>query len=202
MLVDVSLKLRNGMVFRKGSPPLELKTVKCIDVDGGAYETTILSIALHVGTHIDIVDKNKSIMPNRFIGRGILLDVSKAKGLIITLQEIKNKVNVLKNDFVFIKTCWDKFLGKEKYFEHPELSFEVVEWLANKKVNMVGIDAPGLGKKENHGLYDKYLVDNDVFVIENLVNLHLIKKRIFKVYYFPLSIENVEAIPARIIVEF
>jgi kynurenine formamidase len=201
MLVDVSLGLRNGMVFRKGSPPLELKTVKCIDANEGEYETTVLSTALHIGTHIDIIDKSKSIAINRFIGRGILLDVSKVLSSTITLQEIKNQVEVLNNDFVFIKTCWDRFLGEEKYFEHPELSFEAVKWLKNKKVNMIGIDAPGLGRKKNHGLYDKYLADNNIFVIENLANLHLIREQVFKVYCFPLSIANVEAIPARIIVE-
>ncbi|MEM3507273.1 MAG: cyclase family protein [Candidatus Bathyarchaeia archaeon] len=161
----------------------------------------VLSIALHVGTHIDIVEKSRSIAINRFIGRGVLLDV-KTLGSTITLQDFKNQADVFKNDFVFIKTCWDKFFGEEKYFKHPELSFEAIKWLISKKVNMVGIDAPGLARGKNHRLYDKYLADNNIFVIENLVNLNLIRKKVFKVYCFPLSIMNVEAVPARIIVEF
>ena len=117
------------------------------------------------------------------------------------MKDLKISSPIKENDFVFFRTGWDKYLNKEKYFDHPELSFEVIEWLANKKINMVGIDAPGLGKRKNHGLYDKFLADKNVYVIENLTNLDLIKKKIFKVYCFPFSVENFEAIHARVVVE-
>ncbi|NYT14148.1 MAG: hypothetical protein GKC01_06545, partial [Candidatus Methanofastidiosa archaeon] len=149
----------------------------------------------------DIVNKNNKIEVNRFIGRGVLVDISKCSEGPISLENISNKRLVKKDDFVFFRSCWSKNVGEEKYFDHPELSFEVIEWLSKKKVNMVGIDALGLGKGKNHGKYDRYLVDKSIYVIENLTNLDLIKDEVFTVYCFPLNMENLEAIPARVVVQ-
>lgn len=202
MLIDVSVKLESGMVFRKGSPPLIIKTVTCYDQDEGQYNTTFLSTAVHVGTHIDIMDQSKSIEITRFTGRGILIDVSGIQDRPVKLKDFEHRVaEIAENDFVFFRTGWEQYLGTERYFDHPELAFEVIEWLVSKKVNMVGIDALGLGRNKNHGLYDKYLADNNVFAVENLVNLDQIGDREFKVYCFPISIAGIEAVPARIAVE-
>ncbi len=201
MLIDVSLRLKEGMLFRKGSPSFSITQIKCFHEDEGKYETSIINTPSHVGTHIDIVNKNNKIEVNRFIGRGVLVDISKCSEGPISLENISNKRLVKKDDFVFFRSCWSKNVGEEKYFDHPELSFEVIEWLSKKKVNMVGIDALGLGKGKNHGKYDRYLVDKSIYVIENLTNLDLIKDEVFTVYCFPLNMENLEAIPARVVVQ-
>ncbi len=201
MLIDVSLKLKEGMIFRKGSPQLSINNLKCYHETEGYYYTSIINTPSHIGTHIDIISKDNLIELDRFIGRGILIDVSKIKESTISIDHISNKLSVKRNDFVFFKTNWSKYLGKEEYFDHPEISFEVLEWITKKKVNMVGIDALGLGKGKNHGAYDKYLSNNGIYIIENLINLEVIKKETFRVYCFPLSIEDLEAIPCRVIVE-
>jgi len=201
MLIDVSLKLVEGMIFRKGSPPISINNLKCYHELEGNYVTSIINTPSHIGTHIDVISKDNVIDINRFIGRGILVDISKIKESPIKMDHISNQFSVKKDDFVFFKTNWSKYLGEEEYFDHPEISFEILDWLIKKKVNMVGIDALGLGKGKNHGVYDRYLVDKGIYIIENLNNLGSIKKEIFKVYCFPLNIENLEAIPARVIVE-
>jgi kynurenine formamidase len=77
---------------------------------------------------------------------------------------------------------------------------EVVQWLASSKVNAVGIDALGLGRDRRHGEYDRLLAKSDVFVIENLANLRAVPTGEFTVYCLPLSIEDIDAIPARVLV--
>ena len=77
----------------------------------------------------------------------------------------------------------------------------MVQWLISKRVNAVGIDALGLGRGRRHGEYDRLLIRNDIFVIENLANLSAIPRKEFKVQCFPLKIENIDAIPARVVVE-
>ena len=201
MLIDVSLKLREGMIFRKGSPPFSISEIKCFHEEEGKYDTSIIATPSHIGTHIDFINKDNAIDMDRFIGRGVLIDISRLNERQIVMANINNKDSVKKGDFVFFRTDWSKKLGNEEYFDHPELSFEVLDWLIEKKVNMVGIDALGLGNGKNHGLYDRCLANKGVYIIENLANLDLIKQEIFKVYCFPLSIENLEAIPARVIVE-
>jgi len=201
MLIDVSLKLKEGMIFRKGSPVFSITRLKCFHEEEGQYDTSIIATPSHIGTHIDIIDKDNKIDLNRFIGRGILIDISNFNESPITLEHIKNQSSVREEDFVFFRSGWSKYLGYETYFDHPEISFEVIEWLSEKKINMVGIDALGLGKGKNHGAYDRYLAGNGIYIIENLINLDLIKNETFKVYCFPLSIDNLEAIPARVLVE-
>lgn len=79
---------------------------------------------------------------------------------------------------------------------------EVIEYLVSKKVNMIGIDTLGLGVSRNHGIIDEYLGKNKTYAIENLSNLDKIPTKDFKVYCLPMKIEAIDALPARILVEF
>jgi len=201
MLIDVSLKLKEGMVFREGSPSFSITSLKCYHENEGEYITSMINTPAHIGTHIDIIGKDTLIKLDRFIGRGVLIDISTVKESQISMKHIINPNIVKKGDFVFFKTNWSKKIESNDYYNHPELSFEVLDFLAIKGINMVGIDALGLGKGKNHGIYDRYLASKGVFIIENLTNLDLIKKESFIVYCFPLSVENLEAIPARVVVD-
>lgn len=79
---------------------------------------------------------------------------------------------------------------------------EVIEFLVDKKVNMIGIDTLGLGLRKNHGTIDEYLAKNKIYAIENLTNLKNIPEENFKVYCFPIQVEGIDALPARLLVEF
>jgi kynurenine formamidase len=198
MLIDVSMLITAGSVFRLGTPPIEIATRKFHHESEGEYETVMLSLPAHTATHVDLVFRERRITPRRMIGEGKLFDVTSVAGDQIQLNDIEHQVGIQAGDFVFFRTDWSKFAGTDRYYEHPELSLEVVQWLASNKVNAVGIDALGLGR--GHGEYDRLFAVNDVFVIENLANLCAIPKREFAVYCFPLSIENIDAIPARVLV--
>ncbi|MHC4433479.1 MAG: cyclase family protein [Planctomycetota bacterium] len=200
MLIDVSMPIAAGYVFRLGTPPVEIATRKFHHESEGEYETVMLSLPAHTATHVDLVFKERRIAPGRMIDKGKLFDVTGVAGNQIQLSDIEHQVGIQTGDFVFFRTDWSKFAGTDKYHRHPELSSEVVQWLASNKVNAVGIDALGLGRDRRHGKYDRLLAANDVFVIENLANLCAIPKREFTVYCFPLNIENVDAIPARVLV--
>ncbi|MDW7739717.1 MAG: cyclase family protein [Bacillota bacterium] len=202
MLIDVSLEITDGMVFRPGSPPVKIRTEEFFHEDeDGKYNTVTVSMPLHMGTHIDMVDKNNRIEPARFIGRGILFDVSSIVDREIVLEDLDHSITVEKGDFVFFKTGWDRYINSERYKIHPEISREILEWLVEKEINMVGIDALGLGRGRKHGDCDRYLSGNKIYVIENLVNLDRVRGKIFKVYCFPLKISETDAIPARVIVD-
>lgn len=88
------------------------------------------------------------------------------------------------------------------YDNHPEISIEVIEYLVDKKVNMVGIDALGIGAGRNHGIIDVFLGKHGAYAIENLTNLDKIPEKDFRVYCLPMKIEGLDAFPARILVEF
>jgi kynurenine formamidase len=200
MLIDVSLPITAGSVFRLGTSPVEITTHKFHHESVGEYETVILSLPAHTSTHVDLVFRDRRIAPERMIGKGRLVDVTGVGGDHIRLRDIQHLVGIEAGDFVFFRTDWSKFAGTDRYYQHPEFSLEVVQWLASNKVNAVGIDALGLGRDRRHSEYDKLLAGNDIFVIENLANLCAVPKSDFTVYCFPLNIENIDAIPARVLV--
>jgi len=201
MLIDVSMPITAGSVFRLGTPPVEIASRRFYHESEGEYESIVLSLSAHTATHVDLVFAEKRIEPERMIGRGKLIVVTQAPGSEIQLDDVEHQVEIESGDFVFFRTDWSKFVGTEEYHNHPELSPEVVQWLASKRINAVGIDARGLGRGRRHGEYDRLLMKNDIFVIENLANLSAIPTREFTAYCFPLKIENIDAIPARVVVE-
>jgi kynurenine formamidase len=201
MLIDVSMPIKKGVVFRLGTPPVEITSRKFYHESEGEYESVMLSLPAHTATHVDFVFAEKGIDPERMIGTGRLLDVTRVSGSEIQLADVANQVEVQNGDYVLFRTDWSKFVDTEKYYQHPELSSDVVHWLISKRVNAVGIDARGLGRDRRHGEYDRLLIKNDIFVIENLANLSAIPRKEFKVHCFPLKIENIDAIPARVVVE-
>ncbi len=204
MLIDVSMPIRQGDFFRYGIQPVEIKKATFHNEIDGQYEATIISMPAHTATHIDLVFDDRNVEIGRMIGRGKLFDVRGISDRVITLSDIENRALVKAGDFVFFRTGWDEFAQTDRYFEHPEISREVLEWLVSKRVNGVGIDTMGLARDPLHGEYDRFLAKNDIYVIENLYNLGAIpsdKLTDFTVYCFPLSIRGVDAIPARVVVE-
>ncbi len=200
MLIDVSMTVKAGSVFRPGTPPVDIATRTFHHESEGEYRTVMLSMPAHSGTHVDLVFRERRIAPDRMIGKGKLFDVTNVTANQIRLSDIEHQIGIQAGDFVFFRTDWSKFAGTDQYYQHPELSMEIVQWLVSKKVNAVGIDAQGLGRNQRHGTYDRLLAENDVFVIENLANLCAVPTKEFTVYFFPLSIEEIDAIPARVLV--
>jgi kynurenine formamidase len=201
MLIDVSIPITPGSVFRRGTPPVDIATRRFYDESEGEYQTVMLSLPAHTATHIDLVFPDNSIGLEQMIGPGKLLDATAVRGSSIGLADVEGEVELCEGDFVLFRTDWSRFVGTDRYYRHPELTPEVVQWLISKKVNAVGIDAGGLGLGRTHGEYDRLLVKNGIFVIENLANLAQIPGGRFKVYCFPLKIEGVDAIPARVVVD-
>jgi kynurenine formamidase len=201
MLIDVSMPITPGSVFRLGSPPVEIVTRTCSSESEGEYETVVVTMPAHTATHIDVVFSERRISPERMIGRGILIDVTAVGGAEIQLDDIEDKAAIRHGDFVLFRTGWSQYAGTDRYYRHPELSLEVIQWLASTGANAVGIDALGLGLGRRHSEFDRLLARSDIFVIENLVNLGDVPKKPFRVYCLPLSIEGIDAIPARVLVE-
>jgi kynurenine formamidase len=201
MLIDVSLTIRSGSIFRPGTPPVEISSQRFHHEAEGEYESIMLAFSAHTATHVDLVFPERRIEPERMVGAGKLIDVRQVSGRKVALADVGHQGEIEAGDFVFFRTGWSRFAGTEKYKDHPELSAEVVAWLAEGQVNAVGIDALGLAQGRGHGEFDRLLARHDIFVIENLANLGAIPPGPFRVYCLPLKIEDTDAIPARVLVE-
>ena len=161
----------------------------------------------HLGTHLDIMNvPNLDI--NRFIGPAKVVHVENIFNREIEPADFENKVDIQKGDFIIFKTDWlptyyetDYYVTGHPEAGHPELSDKTLEYLIQKEVNFIGIDAAGVKRREGHPKADMYCADHDVFVIENIINLNQLKQDTFKFYCFPLPLKNSSGLPVRLIAE-
>lgn len=202
MLIDITQETKIGKVYRPGSPALNVRKIICNEGTKSEYETIEYSIATHnMGTHIDVMGIGVEIPLDRLIGKGIKYDVSHITERPVEITDIDLSL-ITGGEFIFFQTNWDKYLLEEKYNNHPEISLDLVKELIKLNVNMIGIDALGIGKGKNHGVIDVLLGKEKKYAIENLCNLDKIPKTGFKVYCLPTKIEGLDALPTRIVVEF
>jgi len=144
----------------------------------------------HVGTHIEasshFYDDGKDINEyplEAFFGRAILLD---AEPGIIDARAIENLIgDIIKEQDIVI--CRNKKIGSG----YPYLIPESADWLAKKKIKMLGIDTNfKLGRDVEEGrLIHDILMSKGVTFIEFLDNLHLISKRVFFFIALPYRVK-------------
>ncbi len=184
----------------------------------------LLKLGSHTGTHIDapyhfLKDGQRidEIAVQRFIGNGILIDVSvKSERELIDSADLEFYVSeIKKGDFVILRTGWDRYFGTSRYLQHPFLSADAAGLLLKLGVALVGIDAlnidssyqtvmdpePLKGDSEGHTDYDypvhDILLGNDILIVENLCNLDKIKaiKGVFS--FLPLKLKDSDGSPIR-----
>ena len=134
----------------------------------------ILETCMHIGTHIDVaqhmVEGGKSLAqypPEKFMGRGTLIDARDRKVIDIDLLEDSN---IQPDDIVFILTGCNNTFGTPEYFEkYPIFTESFAKKLVEKRIKIVGMDSP---TPDNHPFpIHKILLRNDVLIIEMLTNL-------------------------------
>ncbi|MFH0991679.1 MAG: cyclase family protein [bacterium] len=163
-------------------------------------EVTRLSIGTHTGTHIDAPSHVFQGMPTidqydpaLWYSHAMVLDFSPRESRrAITKEELQQKFNVQQSGVV-LKTGWDKFFGREDYYQtYPPLSPEAAEYLAALGTTVVAADTPFT--LETHYI----LLKQGIPLITNLNNTaHLHEGRITLVAA-PLLIKGADGAPARV----
>ncbi|AUP81109.1 cyclase family protein [Flavivirga eckloniae] len=198
----------------------------------GWADDTIQKMGVHSTTHIDAPwhysptcngERSKTIdeIPlDLCYAEGVVIDMAhKADFDAITVKDIetfleKNDLTIKEGMIVLIKTGRDKFNGSKNFHEvGTGMSAEATEWLINKGIKVMGIDAwgwdlplPYLIKKaketSNSELFwEAHLVGQrkEYWHMEQLVNLDALPYTGFKVAVFPLKIVGASAAPARVV---
>mgnify|MGYP000293352588 CR=1 FL=1 len=165
---------------------------------------------LRVITHFDnpkaVLKDGKDILdypPSKFIGKCNILDV-RCSGSedVITLTRVKRAVThnyIYSGEAVFFYTGWAKYRGTPEYFLHPSISLEVAEWLIEKKISLIGVDAPNPTRIHSRKFHE-LLFSNDVLIVENLGDMEGLVGMKVKAITLPLPIKNIDIIPAKVLV--
>lgn len=168
----------------------------------GLQELQKVQIPPHTGTHVDTPDQflnnGKTIecyKLDKFIGRGMIIDVPKNGSEPITLNDLERYEDlVVQGDIVFFYTGWASKYGTKDYMNYPYLTDEVACWLIEKKVSIVGFDtfSPETICKDGESYPEypihKMLLEKDILIIENLADMNMIAGKIVYIYAIPLKV--------------
>ena len=193
--IDLTLTISESIPTFPGSPKPQFISWSNIKDDG--YNLELLFLSSHTGTHLDAPYhfvkngfKINQIPLDRLVGKAILIKLKKTNNFPITKSDItlfeKKNGTIPNNTSIFYYTGWQKNLKKNNYFtENPGLGDSAAEYLATKKINLVGIDSPSidLGKDQSFSVHH-ILSKNNILIVENLANLHKISSKEFNFTIF------------------
>lgn len=207
-IIDISIPLKEGMpAWPNGK---KLKIGKEMDMEkGDRSNDSFLECNVHTGTHIDA--------PRHFLKNGktmeqIPLDVLIGPATVahfpntdaITAQDLDD-LNLSNNiERLLLKTRNAEFWEKdEKKFREDFVALlpDAAQWISDHNIKLVGIDYLSIEPYRNEGFSTHHiLLKADVVIVEGL-NLASVEPGTYELVCMPLSIPNIEASPARAILQ-
>lgn len=195
-IIDVSRTISKDSVVYPEDSKLEMNEICSIGIDSPCNITGLGQWTTHFLTHVDpplhFIKDGKSLddIPlSRFMGRVKVIEIpDDCKA--ITRLEIEDR-NIEINDNVFFKTSNSQIETEDLFKpDYVYLSKDGAEFLAEKRVNLVGIDYLGIDKYEDEE-YPAHncLLSNEIIILEGLC-LENIKEGIYGFVALPLKIKN------------
>ena len=202
--LDVSVRLRSGMVHWPDNPPVEIERI--LDIEhGDAANVSKTSMGSHTGTHMDA--------PLHFVRGGKGLDempLTASMGLarVIEVQDPESVKpgdlaphDIQRGERILFKTRnsardWPQKPIMEDFIY---LSQEAACYLAARRVRTVGIDYLSVGGFRKDGVEThQALLEAGIWVIEGL-DLSEVETGEYELICLPVKVEHSDGAPARAI---
>jgi kynurenine formamidase len=204
-VVDLSLEIDSTLQVFPGSPqPLFVKWTK---YDMHSYDSEIMMMSTHTGTHMDapshFIAHSQSIdmiEVERLVCPALLLHLPRSANELITPDDLRDINEIDRGISIVFRTGWHSMIRNKDYMRsNPGLSAAAAEFLAEKKINAVGIDGPSIDiGSDRHFSCHKTLLENGILIVENLCNLDSLKhKARFTVLISPLKLKGASGSPIR-----
>src|SRR5688572_23949963 len=183
-VIDLSLEIDSTLQVFPGSPqPLFVKWTK---YDMHSYDSEIMMMSTHTGTHMDapshFVAHSQSIdmiEVERLVCPALLLHLPRSANELITPDDLRDINEIDRGISIVFRTGWHTMIRHKDYMRsNPGLSAAAAEFLAEKKINAVGIDGPSIDiGSDKHFSCHKTLLENGILIVENLCNLDSLKHK-------------------------
>lgn len=203
--IDLTHPLHTDSPVYPGTEPPRFDRVSDLEKDG--HVETRIQMHTHTGTHLDAPahmlagGKTLDQYPvDAFYGPAILVDATEVDGPEIGLKLLRSHETTLDEvDFLLLRTGWDRHWGTDAYFGgFPALAREAAEWLAERNMKGIGVDAISIDRMESTTYPVHHsLLGADVLVLENLTLLDRIRAPRFHLACFPLPIRHADGSPVR-----
>lgn len=199
--IDLTHTFTPDMPVYPGDPKSTLEQVAHIEKD--TFNDHKLTTVMHVGTHMDaplhMIENGKridEINPERFFGKGVLIDV---RGKMDIDNSVLEGIGIEKGSIVLLYTGFGSKYRTEDYFkDYPEVKEDFAKRMVELGVKIVGMDMLGPDYDKPWPTH-KILLGNDITILENLTNLdQLLNIKDFEVIALPAKLQA-DAAPVRVI---
>lgn len=202
-LIDISLPLSAHLPIWPGSPGVQIKALKRLDM-GDDANVSQLTCDVHAGTHVDapfhfLNDglKVEDLSFKALLGPALVVDLGEAKVIDAALLEQHPIPNDAKR--ILFKTRNSKLWEQRVSEFQPTftaLDTTAARWLVSRSVALVGIDYLSIqlyeGERETH----EALLASNVVILEGL-NLSKVEPGLYELICLPLLLQGAEGAPAR-----
>jgi len=207
-LVDLSLPLRDGGPSYPNDPPLRIQPYRTLAA--GGCNVSVISIGTHQGTHLDapwhFIEGGRSLdqIPlHAFYGPAVLVDLAPGGELppktpISPPMLARHESAFMPGGRVILRTGWYSRFGHPEYFtDLPSLTADAAEWIAAKRIALLGMDMPTPSKIAGRECHHTLLgPEAEIVIVEALTNLHLLPSE-FIFVGFPLNFIGLDGSPIR-----
>ncbi len=202
--VDLSLPIYHGAPTFSPDPKCAIVPHHTIKSFG--YNITQLVMSSHQGTHLDA--------PFHFFEDGIPVDrvpLSKCAGmaLVVDLRRARSRQELTPDDFapwrkrigqgtkLLLMTGWWKRFPKPSFFsDSPRIGVALAKWLVQRKIDLLGVDFPGVHPTEYETVH-KTLLGARVVIVEALAHLEDLKEEELFFVAAPLRLKGRDGAPVR-----
>ena len=216
MLVDLSVGIAEGMMKIPFLPDVKVDVLRAL-ADGFPLEIRNVSIATHIGTHMDApahafagAKTIDQVALDDVCGTGVVIHVDAQPGEPISLADVQRAgVPIQTGDIVLLDTGFAKFAAAndERYHLNPYLTQDLADHLVEKKVKVLGLDCITVDMPVSVRPPDfaypihRTLLGNGVLIVENLGDLSSVAGKRVRIWAFPLKITGSDAAHCRVVAE-
>ncbi|HSH55460.1 MAG TPA: cyclase family protein, partial [Candidatus Limnocylindrales bacterium] len=186
MIVDLSVALNQNTPVYPGDPKISIK--QSADIASSGYLHHSLELGTHTGTHIDA--PAHMLEGAQTMGH-LPLEVFAGAGKVVqgTTKEAIKDAGVAAGDIILFDTGTSERFYETSYFtDYPVLSDDVVDYLIEKKVKLVGLDTCSADITADFPIHKK-LLSAGIPIVENLTNLSALQDTSFLFYALPLKLD-------------
>lgn len=182
---DLTQPFHAEMPHSASLPSPTFETLSRVAEDGANVQR--YSAPTHVGTHVDAPlhfvaggDAIDDLPPDRFTGRGVLLDLHRSEPVEIPLEAVETAAEaaggVTEGDIVLVRTGWGAtFDDEQTYQRYPWLAPDVADWLVARGAKLLAVDTispdrPRAMRPDDWNAYPHHrtLLPEDVLIAEHL----------------------------------
>jgi len=203
-LIDLSMDIYHAAPTFAFDPKCAVIVHNTVDSIG--YNITQLSMSTHQGTHLDapfhFLDDGKTVEQldlTKCIGDALLVDLShKQAKEPLTVEDFAHVADRIgEGTRLIYRTDWYKQFPHKHYFsDFPYMTIELAEWLAERKIAMIGMDVPTPNPTDFDPVH-KILLRAEIVIVEGLANLGDVGTDEFFFMAAPLRIVGRDGSPVR-----